>query len=1318
MKTANFKINITEFCMLNCSYCPQTHENIHFSADMVEPLVKFFKGLERKISIDFFGGEPLTNLETIKKIIESCKDQCVPIDQLSVITNGVLATKDVIDYLISNGFYIQFSIDGDEKTHLLNRKDKDCRINSHASVLEAIEYMKSKTYQFGVYAVYHKNTISNLPKSLDFLVKLVKDPSSISMNPTIGYDWDESHFSELSKALEDISKDPKRKLYRKILHKDENDLICSACYIDHFGVLYPTNLFAYKNLSKGIPLIDVKEPKQVYESLIQDQEKLSNVEYDKEMKDQFKITEFVNNYFKKRRNMVIDSESVFEKKKWISITGLCNNNCIFCLDKGRPDTHHRDTVGIKKEIKQAYREGNTKLILSGGDPTTHPDLIDLVQYAGYMGFPKIQVITNGRMFSSRDFTDRIIGAGLAEVTFSIHGFNSSIHDSMTRVPGSLKQVIRGVQNVRRHQHMIINTDTCITRMNYSYLLKTIRFIVERLGIMEVNLMSMVPAGNAWKNRERVMYDYKEVAPYVRQVIDYCTAKGVVLWLSRFPGKYLKGYEGFIENPHKLVDEVRGRRDILKDTARPVCMGERCNHCSIQPICKDLIVPEEGCPYDQIMDLEQDTRSRVVYDKDKKYLLRLKPPAKRLTDYKGYAVRMDEAARKLKSFDHSNVYVYGIPQCVLMRHGLKNIVSVRGGCFGDYSDDILEYADRLSTRVMIKEESCDACIFNCGCAGVYRNYARLFGFGEILPIKSAEIRINNRCNQDCLFCNTDANAQNMVMDKGSAFSLVDEWSSQGYNYLVISGKEPTLEAWLADLIAYAVQKGFLKIELQTNAVELADCALSGSLIKAGLTHAFVSLHADTEELSREITKAPGTFEKTLKGIDNLKGIGLTVNVVVNSLNYRRLAKIVEMVHKRYNVQGIVFSVAAPVVKALENPEIVPDYKEITPYLKEAFDSCIGRGICFRIPSRCGIPLCLVDDYKEYHDEYLEPRFYDESDKVKLDACKDCAHCDICSGVWREYLKMHGPSGFAPVRRSRDIDINVGRVCNNNCRFCMTQDPDVVPRFADFDDLKRDVIYAAKRGYENVTFLGGEPTIYPRIMELVSLARRNGFETIHIVSNGRRFSDKVFLERLLENGVNRVSVSIHSHIEEVEDYLTGSNGGFIEKVRGLRNLAQYSEMVYINIVANKLNMDSLDESLAFFKEMGFENFRINSMMCHSGNSRINSRELVPSFVDMVPVIERVVARYPKLSIGDFPPCVFNSPQSVMPRIGEYLRDKDTSNIFYEMTDQKHKDIFQWKERRKNNLKGYAKRCEECSLYSECEGVWNQYLEIFGEEEFVPF
>ena len=90
-------------------------------------------------------------------------------------------------------------------------------------------------------------------------------------------------------------------------------------------------------------------------------------------------------------------ESVFENKKWISITGLCNNNCVFCLDGDRTDRFHVKQKVIFSQIENGIDEGATRLVLSGGEPTIHPKIIDFIKFGKDVGYKKIQIITNGTL---------------------------------------------------------------------------------------------------------------------------------------------------------------------------------------------------------------------------------------------------------------------------------------------------------------------------------------------------------------------------------------------------------------------------------------------------------------------------------------------------------------------------------------------------------------------------------------------------------------------------------------------------------------------------------------------------------------------------------------------------------------------------------------------------------------------------------------------------------------------------------------------------------------------------------------------------------
>src|SRR5687768_2398029 len=89
-------------------------------------------------------------------------------------------------------------------------------------------------------------------------------------------------------------------------------------------------------------------------------------------------------------------EAAHDKRNWVRLTFDCNNHCVFCLDTLAHDGNMRDKEDVKKQILDGRKAGATRLILSGGEPTMHPNYIDFIKLGRLAGYRKIQTVTNGR----------------------------------------------------------------------------------------------------------------------------------------------------------------------------------------------------------------------------------------------------------------------------------------------------------------------------------------------------------------------------------------------------------------------------------------------------------------------------------------------------------------------------------------------------------------------------------------------------------------------------------------------------------------------------------------------------------------------------------------------------------------------------------------------------------------------------------------------------------------------------------------------------------------------------------------------------------
>ncbi|TMA34385.1 MAG: radical SAM protein, partial [Deltaproteobacteria bacterium] len=138
------------------------------------------------------------------------------------------------------------------------------------------------------------------------------------------------------------------------------------------------------------------------------------------------------------------------RKHWVRLVTACNSRCVFCLDTDTPRNVYLLEPDVRQEIKRGRDELNAdKIILSGGEGSIHPKFIDFVRYAREIGYSRVQTVTNGYMFSKRDFYRAAVEAGLGEITFSLHGHTPELHDRLTGTPGAFHKLMKGMMRAVR-----------------------------------------------------------------------------------------------------------------------------------------------------------------------------------------------------------------------------------------------------------------------------------------------------------------------------------------------------------------------------------------------------------------------------------------------------------------------------------------------------------------------------------------------------------------------------------------------------------------------------------------------------------------------------------------------------------------------------------------------------------------------------------------------------------------------------------------------------------------------------------------------------
>jgi MoaA/NifB/PqqE/SkfB family radical SAM enzyme len=178
----------------------------------------------------------------------------------------------------------------------------------------------------------------------------------------------------------------------------------------------------------------------------------------------------------------------------------------------------------------------------------------------------------------------------------------------------------------------------------------------------------------------------------------------------------------------------------------------------------------------------------------------------------------------------------------------------------------------------------------------------------------------------------------------------------------------------------------------------------------------------------------------------------------------------------------------------------------------------------------------------------------------------------------------PRGSAQAGRElKSATFLVKYACNLNCGFCLNawrgkaQPNDEMS----FEQQQKTIQQLKDAGVTQMTFTGGEPTLNPRLAELIQLAHSLGMKTL-LQTNGTFLTNK-FLTAI-KPFLDGVQISLHG-LREEQRMLSGVDS-FDAIVAGMRRVKAHSINLFANFVITKRNLHCLKSYLALLDSIGVD------------------------------------------------------------------------------------------------------------------------------------
>lgn len=175
-------LHVAHTCNLNCSYCFASQGKYNgnravMSFEVGKQALDFLvnnSGTRRNLEVDFFGGEPLLNLDVVKKLVayaRSVEKEKKKNFRFTLTTNGMLIDDDLIAFANKEMSNVVLSLDGRKSVH--DRFRVDYRGNGSYDVIvpkfqKLVKARGDKNYYMrGTFTHYNPDFLEDIKAMLD-----------------------------------------------------------------------------------------------------------------------------------------------------------------------------------------------------------------------------------------------------------------------------------------------------------------------------------------------------------------------------------------------------------------------------------------------------------------------------------------------------------------------------------------------------------------------------------------------------------------------------------------------------------------------------------------------------------------------------------------------------------------------------------------------------------------------------------------------------------------------------------------------------------------------------------------------------------------------------------------------------------------------------------------------------------------------------------------------------------------------------------------------------------------------------------------------
>jgi MoaA/NifB/PqqE/SkfB family radical SAM enzyme len=173
---------------------------------------------------------------------------------------------------------------------------------------------------------------------------------------------------------------------------------------------------------------------------------------------------------------------------------------------------------------------------------------------------------------------------------------------------------------------------------------------------------------------------------------------------------------------------------------------------------------------------------------------------------------------------------------------------------------------------------------------------------------------------------------------------------------------------------------------------------------------------------------------------------------------------------------------------------------------------------------------------------------------------------------------------PGHNLTSVDVYITSQCNRRCTYCfLPSDFFASGLRMSVEAFSNVVTWCFRYHVDEITFLGGEPSLHPSFAEMVSMACDWGLN-VRVVTNGaRRFQWLLETGEIGRDNLSRVAVSLDTLDEVVQDGFRG-RGAWRDAMATIQLLRERDVLFDINVTGVRPVLGRIGELISFADEAG--------------------------------------------------------------------------------------------------------------------------------------